>query len=173
MMTFMNHIVDQTNLYVSQMPSRSPCYEWYDTTVPEMKAFVGVLLLMGIHKLPSIADYWSTHKYLGVPNISAVFPANRLNHLLASIHFNDNSAAKPRGDPGYDKLYKIIPIILSVLQKCLTSYKPHRENSMTKQWLGSKGDRSSLKQYIPNKPTKRGYKIWCRFDSTNGFTCYF
>ena len=47
------HIVDQTNLYVSQMPSRSARYGWYDTTVTEMKAFVGVLLLMGIHQLPS------------------------------------------------------------------------------------------------------------------------
>ena len=80
------------------MTSRSLRYEWYDTTVPEIKAFVGVLLLMGIHKLPSIADCWSTHKYLGIPNISAVFPANHFNHLSALIHFNDNSAAKPCGD---------------------------------------------------------------------------
>ena len=40
--------------------------------------------------------------------------------------------------------------------------------------VGFKG-RSSLKQYVPNKPTKRDnrYKIWCRCDSTNGFTCCF
>ena len=43
------HGVDQTNLYVSQVPSRSACYGWYDTTITEMKAFVGILLLMGIH----------------------------------------------------------------------------------------------------------------------------
>ena len=83
-----------------------PVYVWYDTTVPKMKAFVGVLL-MGIHQLiPCIADHWSTHKYLGVPSIAAVFPANRFNHLLESIHCNDNSAAKPCGyvPLGYDKL---------------------------------------------------------------------
>ena len=166
------HIVDQTNLYVSQMPSRSARYGWYDTTVTEMKAFVGVLLLMGIHQLPSIADYWSTHKYLGVPTISAVFPANRFNHLLASIHFSDNSNAKPRGHPEYDKLYKIRPVMESILQKCLSLYNPHRENSIDEAMVGFKG-RSSLKQYMPNKPTKRGYKIWCRCDSRNGYTCCF
>ena len=152
------HIVDQTNLYISQMSSRSARYGWYDTTVTEMKAFVGILLLMGIHQLPSIADYWSTHKYLGVPTISAVFPANRFNHLLASIHFSDNSNAKPRGHPEYDKLYKIRPVMESILQKCLFLYNPHRENSIDEAMVGFKG-RSSLKQYMPNKPTKRGYKI--------------
>ena len=152
------HIVDQTNLYISQMPSRSARYGWYDTTVTEMKAFVGILLLMGIHQLPSIADYWSTHKYLGVPTISAVFPANRFNHLLASIHFSDNSNAKPRGHPEYDKLYKIRPVMESIFQKCLFLYNPHRENSIDEAMVGFKG-RSSLKQYMPNKPTKRGYKI--------------
>ena len=166
------HIVDQTNLYVRQMPARSPRYGWYDTTVPEMKAFVGVLLLIGIHQLPCIADYWSTHKYLGVPGIAAVFPANRFNHLLASIHFNDNSAAKPRGHPGYDKLYKVRPILESISQKCLSLYKPHRENSIDEAMVGFKG-RSSLKQYVPSKPTKRGYKVWVRCDSRNGFTCCF
>ena len=166
------HIVDQTNLYASQMPTRSPRYGWYDTTVPEMKAFIGVLLLMGIHQLPCLADYWSTHNYLGVPSIAAVFPANRFNHLLASIHFNDNSAAKPCGHPGYDKLYKVRPIIDSILQKCLMLYKPHRENSIDEAMVGFKG-RSSLKQYIPSKPTKRGFKVWVRCDSRNGFTCCF
>ena len=119
-----------------------------------MKAFVGVLLLMGIHQLSCLADYWSTHNYLGVPSIAAVFPANRFNHLLASIHFNDNnSAAKPRGHPGYDKLYKVRPIVDSILQKCLSLYKPHWENSIDEAMVGFKG-RSSLKQYVPNKPTK-------------------
>ena len=34
--------------------------------------------------------------------------------------------------------------------------------------VGLKG-RSSLKQYMPLKPTKRGYKVWCLRDSHNGY----
>ena len=37
--------------------------------------------------------------------------------------------------------------------------------------VGLKG-RSSLKQYVPNKPTKFGYKVWVRCDSRNGFTFF-
>ena len=30
-----------------------------------------------------------------------------------------------------------------------------------------------MKQYLPKKPTKRGFKIWVRADSRNGFFCDF
>ena len=35
--------------------------------------------------------------------------------------------------------------------------------------VGFKG-RSSIKQYMPMKSTKRGFKIWCLCDSSNGYT---
>jgi len=31
--------------------------------------------------------------------------------------------------------------------------------------------RSAIKQYIPLKPTKRGYKLWIRADSKTGYVC--
>ena len=33
--------------------------------------------------------------------------------------------------------------------------------------------RSSLKQYLPMKPIKRGFKVWVRADSHNGYLCNF
>ena len=32
---------------------------------------------------------------------------------------------------------------------------------------------SSLKQYVFKKPIKRGFKVWCRSDIKNGYTCAF
>jgi len=32
---------------------------------------------------------------------------------------------------------------------------------------------SSLKQYLPLKPVKHGFKVWVRADSTNGYICDF
>lgn len=29
--------------------------------------------------------------------------------------------------------------------------------------------RSSMKQYLPKKPVKRGIKVWCQADSSNGY----
>ena len=69
-------------------------------------------------------------------------------------------------------LYNIRPILDSILQKCLSLYKLHQENSTDEAMVGFKG-RSSLKQYVPSKPTKCGYKVWVRCGSRNGFTCCF
>jgi hypothetical protein len=33
--------------------------------------------------------------------------------------------------------------------------------------------RSSMKQYMPMKPVKRGYKVWCLADSRTGFVSQF
>ena len=33
--------------------------------------------------------------------------------------------------------------------------------------------RSSMKQYMPMKPVKRGFKVWVRADAVNGYFCTF
>ncbi|CAI8014321.1 Chimeric ERCC6-PGBD3 protein, partial [Geodia barretti] len=38
--------------------------------------------------------------------------------------------------------------------------------------IGYKG-RSYMLQYMPMKPTKRGFKVWVRADSVNGYFCDF
>ena len=57
-------------------------------------------------------------------------------------------------------------------QNCLNQYNPHRQVSIDEAMVGFKG-RNSLKQYMPMKPTKRGYKIWCLCDSNNGYLSNF
>lgn len=54
-----NHIVFQTNLYAEQKFSNMG--KPYKKTNPdEIKAFLGINLLMGIKRYPSYRDYWST-----------------------------------------------------------------------------------------------------------------
>ena len=55
----MEMMVEQTNLYAQQNPP-STRNRWYDTTVSEMYLFLGVIILMVVHLLPSLADYWSS-----------------------------------------------------------------------------------------------------------------
>lgn len=165
-------IVDETNLYAQQNPLSSTRYAWYDTTISEIKAFLGLIIMMGIKRLPSYIDYWSSNPLLGTPELVAGFPLNRFRHLLTRIHFNNNNNAPPQGSTMYDKLYKLRPILTALEGKCLTLYNPHRENSIDEAMVGFKG-RSSLKQYMPMKPTKRGFKIWCRCDARNGYICSF
>lgn len=78
--------------------------------------------------------------------------------LLNYIHFNNNEIYPKRGQPNYDKLYKI-RLILNYIEDNFTKlYKPNREVAID-EVMKFKG-RSSLKQYLKDKPIKRSYKIW-------------
>ena len=55
-------------------------------------------------------------------------------------------------------------------KKFLELYQPHCENAIDEAMIPFQG-RSSLKQYMPAKPVKRGIKVWCRADSHNGYMC--
>ena len=161
-------LADQTNLYARQTPPGAS-YKWYDTNENEMKLFIGMLLAMGIHRLPQLEDYWSSHSLLGAKGIVSGMSWRRFRVLLSCLHIADNSCAIPRGQPGHDKLHKVRPL-LDILQSNISKcYHPHREVAVDEAMVGFKG-RSTLKQYMPMKPTKRGFKIWCLCDSTNGFT---
>ena len=134
-----------------------------------MKLFIGMLLAMGIHRLLQLEDYWSSHSLLGAKGIVSGMSWRCIRVLLSCLHIADNSCAIPRGQPGHDKLHKVRPL-LDILQSDISKYyHPHGEVAVNEAMVGFKGH-STLKQYMPMKPTKHGFKIWCLCDSTNGFT---
>ena len=58
-------IADETNRYAFQKKRK----QWVSTNTSEIWTFLGIVILMGIHRLPRIRDYWSTNTLLGVPRI--------------------------------------------------------------------------------------------------------
>ena len=59
-------LVAETNRYAATVVGSTPRARPWDVVVHEMKAFVGILILIGIIKLPRLELYWS-QKY---PQIS-------------------------------------------------------------------------------------------------------
>lgn len=165
----MEHICLQTNLYAAQKNS----VNWKEITVPELKAFIGMLIIMGIHQLPAADNYWSSDPMLKVNSVSNVMTLSQYKKIVQNLHCNDNSVIlPPKTDPNYDKLYKIRPIIAALNKNCLAVYEPSSTLAVDESMVAFKG-RTSLKQYMPMKPIKRGYKIWCLADSKNGFISNF
>ena len=80
----LQHIVDQTNLFAQQNPPGTR-YPWYDTSLNEVKAFLGLIIAMGLKRLPSYRDYWSSNSILGMPELVAGFPLNRVTILLSNL----------------------------------------------------------------------------------------
>lgn len=69
-------------------------------------------------------------------------------------------AKKRAMEDGYDRLVKLHPLIDKLNKKFQEEYLPSPHQTIDESMIAFKG-RSSMKQYLPMKPTKRGYKVWC------------
>lgn len=95
----------------------------------------------------------------------------RFLKLVRFLHINDNSKMPPRG-PDFDKLFKVRPLIYH-LQTMYSSLEcPSRYLSIDESMIAFKG-RSGMKQYMPMKPIKRGFKVWALADSASGYLINF
>ncbi|XP_047004819.1 piggyBac transposable element-derived protein 4-like [Schistocerca americana] len=127
---------------------------------------------MGIHQLPEAASYWSSDPYVNVNAVSNVMTLGCYKKIIENLHCNDNLFQPATNDPGYDKLYKIRPLISALNKNCLKVYHPSTSLAVDESMVAFKG-RTSLKQYMLMKPAKRGYKIWCLADANTGFISNF
>ncbi|XP_029348064.1 piggyBac transposable element-derived protein 4-like, partial [Acyrthosiphon pisum] len=138
----------------------------------ELKAFLGLLIYMGYHELPGIRLYWSNDPNFYCDRVAKVMPVKRFLKLLRCIHLNDNSKMPQRQSQEFDKLFKIRPMLSHLQEKYKTMYKPSRHLAVDESMVAFKG-RSSMKQFMPLKPIKRGFKVWALADSQSGFLLNF
>jgi hypothetical protein len=70
-----------------------------------------------------------------------------------------------RGQPDYNKLFKIHPLLEEINKNSLAMYNPHREVSIDEVMVLFKG----YSLYMPQKMIIRGFKLWLRRNPYNGF----
>jgi len=69
---FFEYVADETNRFAHQKQQEKPDSVWELICSQEMKAFVSVNLVMGLHSLPSIQDFWSEDDRLLVSGVAKV-----------------------------------------------------------------------------------------------------
>ena len=153
----MDYIVQQSNLYAVQSNPSKPLM----LTCKELEKFFSIILRMAIISLPRSRLYWS--KDLGVDHVSGLMSRARFEEIKRSLHFNDNSNMVARGDENFDKLFKIRPVVTH-LQLKFRAIPMDQKVCVDEQMIPFKGN-SGLKQYIPSKPHKYGYKVFVLCDS--------
>ena len=90
---------------------------------------------------------------------------DRFSLILKFLHLADNKTYIPKGQPGYDPLFKIRPFLTPLITNFQQAYIPHCELSLDEAVVGFKG-RLSFIQYLPKKPTKWAYVL---ADSVTGY----
>ena len=75
----------------------------------EIKRTIGVILYMGICKLPNRRMSWGSWTALHI--ISESMTRNRFEDIVSILGFNDNKEVIAEGQDGHNKLHKIQPLI--------------------------------------------------------------
>ena len=161
-------MVVQSNLYAKEVMGEEKYSSWSKITREELRAYLGFCILMGINHLPALDDYWSTDPALHYSAIADRITRDRFREITRYLHFADNTTLTPRGSPGYDRLGKVRPVIDHLSSRFADLYNPHQEVAVDEAMIKFTG-RSTLKQYMPLKPVKRGIKVWALADSHNGY----
>ena len=95
--------------------------------------------------------------------------SRRFELILRFLHLNYSETQPQRGEPGFDKLYKVRPFLELLLQNFKDSYLPGQHLSIDESMISYKG-RLSFIQYLPKKCHKWGMKAWVLTDSVSGYT---
>ena len=95
---------------------------WYDVTMAEMRACLGLIIFMGINKLPDYKLHWSRNKFFGNSGFIDVMPVRRYEKITQYLHCSSTDIADP--------LCKIRPILNLVSENIGNSYKPRQHQTI-------------------------------------------
>lgn len=153
-------MVTETNRYANQKLTIQPqskharVNNWIPTNVSEMKKFIGLLLYMGLVRMPKIQCYWSRNTVFYNKVCSATMSRNRFELLLRMWHFADNSIAQ-KGD----RACKYKTLLEALLNRFQHVRNPNTVIAVDESMIPFRG-RLGFRQYIPGKSHKYGIKLF-------------
>ncbi|KAL0979753.1 hypothetical protein UPYG_G00189190 [Umbra pygmaea] len=164
------HIVEQTNSYALYRQRRSGKSDphWHPTDLREMKAYIGLNILMGINQLPDVEMYWASDIFIGNAGFKKTMTARRFEKLTQNLHLCDRESEPTRGERGYDGLYKVRALLDVIENTMWDSYTPNRCLTIGQGTVAAKSLFCTT-QYMPSKPLEKGLKVWMLCDSRSGY----
>uniref|UniRef100_A0A667XQU2 PiggyBac transposable element-derived protein domain-containing protein n=2 Tax=Myripristis murdjan TaxID=586833 RepID=A0A667XQU2_9TELE len=169
-------IINNTNANAAKRQQAGKKFKWEVLTVQGFYTFLAVIIFTGLVTVHNRADLWrKTSPY----NFS--FPGNKMSRgrfeaILWSLHLSnpdeDEENEKKKNTDEYDRLFKIKPLYSELVEACKAHFHPYQNLSIDERMVASKA-RISMKQYMKNKPTKWGYKLFVLADSSTAYTWNF
>lgn len=124
---------------------------------------IGCLLVMSYNYVPHISMYWSKNKSVRNETIANAISRNRFMLLHSKMYYNHPE--KPQNAEKTFYVEELLNCLIHTFNKC-RSEATHQ--SIDEIMIKFKG-RSSMKQFMQNKPTPRGIKGFSRADAITGY----
>nr|XP_046253824.1 piggyBac transposable element-derived protein 4-like [Scatophagus argus] len=169
-------ICSNTNKNAAKNKELGKKYNWTDIEMEDLYKFFGVLIYMSLVSLPSLQDYWRQNHILSVPLPAKVMTRERFRSIFWNLHLSNPAEDlindRKKGTPGHDKLFTVRPLYDDILNACQNYYHPRRELAVDERMVATKA-RTGMTQYMKNKPTKWGMKLFVLAESSSGYTIRF
>lgn len=170
---FLEFLCIETNRYAEQFLRDIPrpvkqfsrFEAWTPVDVKEMKKFLGLIILTGIVKKPTLDMYWSSRSILSTPIFGATMPRNRFQLILKFLHFNNNEEVNEE-----DRLHKVRKPIDHFCNLFKTVYVPNQKLALDEGMLAWRG-RLRFRVYNPSKIIKYGIMVRLLCESSTGYIC--
>lgn len=147
-----NDITEQSCLYAQQIDITKPLH----LTKAELKKYFGIIIMMSVIRLPNTRSYWSSD--VGIEIIKNAMTLNRFEKIRQFLHFNNNEMHLPRDNLNHDRIHKLRPIV-DHLNNVYSSVPLEAKLAIDEQLCSTKV-RHFMKQYLPMKPHKWGFKLF-------------
>ncbi|UYV72723.1 hypothetical protein LAZ67_10000406 [Cordylochernes scorpioides] len=121
-----------------------------------MKAFIGLIINMGIVILPNLKDYWATQECF-----PKVFNRQRFLQIFWMLHLSEPT---PADAPIHTRTQKAQNYLSYLSNKFLSIFKPSKNIAIDESTVGFKG-KISFKTYNPQKPRKWGLRVYVAAES--------
>jgi hypothetical protein len=163
-------IQSETNLYAAQqikknkqegpLKSKSVFAQWNQVILQEIKKFFSIVIHMTVLRKSSLRDYWSLRPVIQTPYAASVgMSRDTFLAVLTMLYLKNNDARAARGQPDYDSLFKIRPVINKLITQFQDVYLPEEQLTVDKAICPFRG-RIFFRVYIKGKPHKYGIKMF-------------
>ena len=142
----------------------------------DIKAYVGIRMIAALSPKSSMPDFWSTDPALGNEYIKNTMSRRRFMNITRYLHINN-----PAEDPARihnrkeraekmaaDPLYKVSPLLTPLRANLKRYYNLHQQVSLDEAMVKCHGQHWGIVG-APNKPAKRGFKVWTLADGISGY----
>ncbi|CAI9564222.1 unnamed protein product, partial [Staurois parvus] len=107
-----------------------------------------------------------------MPVFSAAMVRHRYESIMYFMHFNNNTLCRPQGDPQFDRLHKIQPLVNHLNQKCVHIYT-RQQIICVDQSLINFSRRLAFNQFLLSKHARYGVKMYKTCERATGYTYKF
>ncbi|GFN88742.1 PiggyBac transposable element-derived protein 4-like [Plakobranchus ocellatus] len=170
------YLVRETNRYAAEalskkkLTAQSRFHRWVDVTIPEMWAFLGLVIAMGLIVIETLDDYWSMDELYSLPFFRSVMAKDRFGLILSFFHIANNKDQLPQEDPKHDPIFKIRPFVDKLMINFRNAFAPGKNIVIDEAMVAWRGP-LAFQVHSPNTSDKYGIKLFELCDGKTGYCC--